>query len=151
LASDRSKDSDSEGPEGAPHWSVLWQGTYPPEDVAVRRSRLDVGNALGQTGLARVVIDDVLAVLTEIVGNAVRHARTECIVTASLHAGVLRVEVFDGDTHPPSLLGLDADSTSGRGLHLVTGIARDWGWRPAVSDDGVAGKRVWAELDDRGA
>ena len=90
---------------------------------------------------------DALLVLGELVSNAVRHARTEFTVSVSFRAGTLRLEVFDRDTRPPSLLGLDADSTSGRGLHIVAGIADDWGWQTAQGGDGVSGKTVWAELE----
>lgn len=87
-------------------------------------------------------------VLSELVGNAVRHARTEFTVVATLTAGTLRIEVFDLDTRPPSLLGLDSGSTSGRGLHIVAGIASEWGWQTADGPDAQAGKVVWAEFTD---
>jgi anti-sigma regulatory factor (Ser/Thr protein kinase) len=92
------------------------------------------------------VIDDALLVAAELVANAVRHAQTEFTVTVRVRPGVVRLEVFDRDTRPPALLGLDSESTSGRGLHIVAGLARDWGWQTAEGDDGISGKRVWAEL-----
>ncbi len=87
-----------------------------------------------------------MVVLSELVGNAVRHARTEFSVSVTWEADRLRVEVGDSDTRPPALLGLDSASTSGRGLHIVAAIADDWGWQTATNAQGMSGKRVWAEL-----
>jgi anti-sigma regulatory factor (Ser/Thr protein kinase) len=125
---------------------VSWEESFPPEAAAVRRSRVGVSGALQEAGLSPRVVTDALLVLAELVGNAVRHAGTDFTVTVTVHEGVLRIEVFDYDTRPPALVGLDDESTSGRGLHIVAGIARDWGWQTADSDDGVSGKRVWAEM-----
>jgi len=105
-----------------------------------------VADALRRGGVAPAVVSDALLVLSELVGNAIRHARTEFTVSATLRDRVLRLEVADRDTRPPSLLGLDSGSTSGRGLHIVAGIAGDWGWQTAASADGEAGKLVWAEI-----
>ena len=132
----------------APAPSVSWEETFPPEAAAVRRSRAGVSGALHDAGVSPQLISDALIVLAELVGNAVRHAGTDLTVTVTVtvEEGVVRVEVFDFDTRTPALVGLDDESTSGRGLHIVAGIARDWGWQTAESDDGVSGKRVWAEL-----
>ncbi|MEY2568995.1 MAG: hypothetical protein QOE35_3524 [Actinomycetota bacterium] len=126
--------------------SVSWEGTFAPEATAVRRSRIGVSGALQEAGVSPQVITDALLVLAELVGNAVRHAGTDLTVAVTVQEGVLRIEVFDYDTRTPALVGLDDESTSGRGLHIVAGIARDWGWQTAESDDGVSGKRVWAEM-----
>jgi len=126
--------------------SVSWEESFPPEAAAVRRARVGVTGALQAAGVDQQVITDALLVLAELVGNAVRHAGTDLNVTVTVDEGVLRIEVFDHDTRPPALVGLDDESTSGRGLHIVAGIATDWGWQTADSDDGVSGKRVWAEL-----
>lgn len=91
------------------------------------------------------LVGDALAVLGELAANAVRHARTPFSVSVAVEGGVLRLEVFDGDPRPPALRSLDLESTGGRGLHIVSGIATDWGWQP-LEVDGMSGKRVWAEL-----
>lgn len=83
------------------------------------------------------VVEDALVVVTELVGNAVRHARP--LRGGENRAGVVllrwditgdrvRIEVTDGGgneqphVEPPSL----AD-TGGRGLAIVSAVARDWG------------------------
>jgi len=102
--------------------------------------------ALEAAGVAPHVIADAMVVLGELVGNAVRHARTEFSVSATCRADKLRLEVGDSDTRPPALLGLDSESTSGRGLHIVAALACDWGWQTAENAEGMSGKRVWAEI-----
>jgi anti-sigma regulatory factor (Ser/Thr protein kinase) len=123
-----------------------WERTYPPEANAVRQCRLEAEAALRGWTLSAGVISDAVLLLGEMVGNAVRHARTDFTATIIVRGPVLRLEVFDRDTRPPSLLGLDAESTSGRGLHIVAGLASNWGWQTADSEEGVSGKRVWAEM-----
>ena len=110
------------------------------------RARLAVEGALAAARVDRSTITDALFVLNELVGNAIRHARTDFTVVAIVDEDSVRIEVFDRDTRPPSLLGLDAESTSGRGLHIVAGISSDWGWHTAEGEHGVSGKVVWAEL-----
>jgi anti-sigma regulatory factor (Ser/Thr protein kinase) len=141
LAGDGSADGNELSPP-----SVSWEASFPPEVASVRGARIGAADAVRDAGLSLRSMADALLVVTELVGNAVRHARTDLTVTVTVRGDVLRIEVFDLDTRPPALLGLDDESTSGRGLHIVAGIATDWGWRTAQSADGVSGKRVWAEL-----
>lgn len=123
-----------------------WEERFAPEAGAARRARLSLEQALRDAGVEARVVNDALLVLGEFVTNALRHARTEFVVSATTKGGVLRIEVFDHDTRPPALMGLDSDSTSGRGLHIVSAIATDWGWHTAEEENGVSGKVVWAEL-----
>lgn len=125
---------------------MRWSATFAPDAGSVARARAGLGAALVPTGLAPATIGDAVLVIGEIAGNAVRHARTEFTIAATFDGGTLRLEVFDRDTRPPSPLGLDDESTSGRGLHLVAAIASDWGWHAAEDDQGTSGKVVWAEI-----
>jgi anti-sigma regulatory factor (Ser/Thr protein kinase) len=81
--------------------------------------------------------DDVLLLVSELVSNSVRHARS-CDIDVSVRAenGWIRVEVSDdgpGFTH-------DAPRGDGLGLSIVDRLADEWGVEP--------GERftVWAEL-----
>jgi anti-sigma regulatory factor (Ser/Thr protein kinase) len=105
-----------------------------------------VEGSLTCAGVEEGAMADALLILSELVSNAIRHARTEFTVSVSVGAGTIRLEVFDRDTRPPALMGLDIESTSGRGLHIVAGLATDWGWSTGESSEGVSGKVVWAEL-----
>ena len=78
---------------------------------------------------------------TELVTNAVEHARTPFTVTTDLTRDRLRVEIRDGCTAQP-VAGLSPSATdiSGRGLLIVATLADRWGVQPAVG-----GKSVWFE------
>ncbi|QWZ09924.1 ATP-binding protein [Nocardioides panacis] len=87
--------------------------------------------------------DDVQVVVSELVTNAVRHARTP--VTVTLHAFdlTLLLEVQDGSAVRPARgAAPDVLATHGRGLHIVGILSRDWG-TDALPD---GGKSVWAEF-----
>jgi anti-sigma regulatory factor (Ser/Thr protein kinase) len=117
--------------------------TWPPQASSVGEARRFCGSVL-DAGVEQAVRDVAMLVVTELVTNAVLHARTEFTVTVQrVRRGVLlRV----GDHAPeraaaPDLPGLPE---SGRGLVLVDLLATAWG----VTADGVGGKAVWALLGD---
>jgi anti-sigma regulatory factor (Ser/Thr protein kinase) len=126
------------------------EATFGPEGDSARLARAAVEGALTKAGVDPAAVTDALLILSELVSNAIRHARTEYTVSASVADGTVRLEVFDRDTRPPALMGLDAESTSGRGLHIVAGLATDWGWNTGESPGGVSGKVVWAEVSVNG-
>lgn len=96
-------------------------------------------------------VDDAALVVSELVGNAVRHGAElpggGLLARWQLHGTQqegtqLRVEVVEGGPGPGPQAGrADSDAESGRGLELVRAIAARWGSRAAP--DGTA---VWAEL-----
>lgn len=84
---------------------------------------------------------DVAALLaSELVSNAVVHARSSCRVTVSLGEQGLQVGVRD---YTPGLAPrprpVDVDRTGGRGLHLVAVLSSAWGVRQHPD-----GKTMWA-------
>jgi anti-sigma regulatory factor (Ser/Thr protein kinase) len=84
---------------------------------------------------------DLSLVVSELATNACVHARSPFTVSLNrLDTGLL-VEVEDGDPAPATMQPL-ALGTSGRGMQIVSAIARDWG----ISGNGT-GKSVWAILD----
>ena len=87
------------------------------------------------------IADSVLLVTSELVTNAITHARSRCELTVRLAPDVLRIEVFDDNDRIPSPLDVDGDAEHGRGLFLVAALARSWGIDPVEN-----GKVVWAEL-----
>ena len=106
-----------------------------------RRARLFVDDASRQWGFD-AVRDDAVLVASELVGNAVAHARTSCRLDLRLDALGLTVAVRDYDYR--GLLVPLACSTAGRrehGLFLVASISRAWGVSPTEN-----GKSVWALL-----
>jgi anti-sigma regulatory factor (Ser/Thr protein kinase) len=112
-----------------------------PEVVAVaRRFVRDVLRAWQ----VETDLDAVLLVTSELVTNAVLHARTEGSIRVILqgdHPPVVRIEVYDQNPRRPSTGPCPTDATSGRGLALVNSLARAWGM-----DNYRDGKVVWAEV-----
>ena len=115
-------------------------------------SSLVVAPQLPNIGVARrfvvSAVGDVpcrpeLEVLTsEIVANAVTHARTEVTVEVQSRHGRARVAVHDGSAALPRLQVPGFDLRTGRGLAIVDALADDWGYWPVAGD----GKVVWFEL-----
>ena len=99
-------------------------------------------------GVPVAVVDDAALVLSELLGNAVRHGADlpggGIRADWSLGEGGLRLEVRDGGSGPQRLAAAAAgshDGESGRGLGIVASLARRWGHDAT----GVACV-VWAEL-----
>lgn len=98
------------------------------------------------------LLADLIAVLAELVGNAVRHARplpggvirVAWQLRPSAEGALIQMRVTDGGSAStgPRLRTASPDAADGRGLHIVAGLATRWG----VEQDGM-GQRVWAEFD----
>ena len=85
-----------------------------------------------------------LQVLSELATNCVLHAHTAFLVAVRmLPDGALRLEVTDEVAAAPHLRHYGVDATTGRGIRVVAGLARNWGVevRPA-------GKVVWCEMSN---
>ena len=90
-------------------------------------------------------IDDTLLVASELVTNAILHARTPVRVILQAPDGdMLRIEVVDDNPRTPVRAADETGATTGRGLHVVAGAATNWG----THTEGT-GKVVWAELGQR--
>ncbi|WP_433891807.1 ATP-binding protein [Streptomyces sp. CA-111067] len=87
--------------------------------------------------------DAAVLVVSELVGNAVRHTRSHQVLVAVSRpaAGLVRIEVTDRSRELPVLQAAGADAVRGRGLLTVDAVATRWGSEPLPS-----GKRVWCEL-----
>ena len=120
-----------------------WRWAFPPDPASCSTARRLVSMALAQASVPGATREAVHTVVGELTANAVVHAATDFSVALVIGAGTVRVEVFDADTHPPVLVGVDADATSGRGVLIVAAMADEWGWRTAARR-GMRGKVVWA-------
>lgn len=115
-----------------------------PESAASARRLVREACAVwGLEGLG----DDGALVVSELVGNAVRHARRESIrvVVERVATGTVRVAVADFSRALPVEREAGGGDEEGRGLFLVAALAADWG-----TDQRCWGKVVWAELEGRG-
>jgi DNA-binding NarL/FixJ family response regulator len=113
--------------------------------LAPRQARAVVRHLLEQWDY-RDLVDDALLVLSELVANAVEHADAASVVVVNRGGQGLRIEVRDqGEgtlTEQPEL----ATTERGRGLMIVSALARSWGVQTAERS-----KTVWVELPrDRG-
>ena len=86
--------------------------------------------------------DEAVLLLSELVANAALHARTQIGVRIELMPECLRLAVTDGSPQQPLMRHYSDEATTGRGLALVSALARRWGVEP--NPDGT--KTVWAEV-----
>ena len=103
----------------------------------VRALLVDVGPH-GGTRSDQGALDRVLLLTSEIVTNAILHARTPLRLTASLDGGQVRVRVYDRLRLLPRLRSYPTDAGTGRGMHLVEALADQWGVEETAN-----GKCVW--------
>ena len=80
-------------------------------------------------------------VVSELVANAVEHARTMMTVTIARPSRHVHIAVRDGVPREPVLGQSPGLAERGRGLMLVENVAAYWGWLPSRD-----GKVVWAAL-----
>ncbi len=101
--------------------------------------------------LSPTLLSDTIAVLAELVGNAIRHAeplpggvvRVAWRLYSAQQRPVVTVRVTDGGApdRVPTLRPAGVEAVDGRGLRIVMALARRWG----IERDGL-GQSVWAEL-----
>ncbi|MFJ9841278.1 ATP-binding protein, partial [Kitasatospora sp. NPDC101155] len=92
--------------------------------------------------------ETALILLSELVTNACRHARTPRDRLIGVRVllptcSVLRIEVSDASPELPALRQAARDDESGRGLELVAALATSWGAHPR--GEGYVGKTTWCE------
>ena len=80
--------------------------------------------------------------VSEVVTNAILHARTPFHVTVVPSTAAIRVAVTDESPDPPVRRSYDAHHPTGRGLHIVDALVDRWG----ISSE-QSGKTVWFELN----
>ncbi|WBB68907.1 ATP-binding protein [Micromonospora sp. WMMD812] len=117
----------------------LWTRLEPVAE-ACRRARDLVADACARWNLPEA-LGPASVVLTELVGNVVRHAGTPMQVTLTLRRPYLHVAVVDGSRAAARPGSPDLRDEGGRGLLLVRELAQRWGTVPAGE-----GKAVWALL-----
>lgn len=107
---------------------------------------LDLARGSGRDELTSNVICDVVLVLSELVSNAVKHARPLASggirVTWSVQPSAVMVSVTDGGaTTRPRVQAVSPSGTGGRGLSIVSDVCSDWGLSEAPGE-----LTVWAVL-----
>lgn len=92
---------------------------------------------------SRSDVDTVLLLVSEVVTNAVLHARSGIRLVVEDLDEVARVEVHDASPVPPRMHHFRLVSGTGRGLRMLDQLARTWG---VTADPRGAGKVVWFEV-----
>ncbi|MEE1783509.1 ATP-binding protein [Streptomyces sp. SP17BM10] len=89
-----------------------------------------------------MVVADAVLLVSELVGNALRHAGSPGDLLLARADGLLRMEITDSSPRPPRPRPpQERDETGGLGLYLLARLAVRWGWYPLGP-----GKAVWCEL-----
>ncbi|MGW2233718.1 ATP-binding protein [Streptomyces sp. NPDC001759] len=111
-----------------------------PSEVSLLRKA--AAKQLGQWGLPAAV-DEAELLVTELATNVIKHVGAGVAATLVLECrdGWLRVEMHDRSAALPVPGQGGWDDECGRGLHLLTALAADWG--TAIT---AAGKSVWCEV-----
>ncbi|MGZ4639650.1 MAG: ATP-binding protein [Actinomycetes bacterium] len=116
------------------------QFSLPPSPSSVRAARDELRKHIAGWGDE----DDretALLLVSELVTNAVLHARSEVTVHLDATEERLRVQVDDASPEPPVRREAQSDIPGGRGLYLLDVLSEQWG----VLTNG-AGKSVWFEV-----
>jgi anti-sigma regulatory factor (Ser/Thr protein kinase) len=112
----------------------------PPDYTAASRARRFVRATLASWSLDEIIPDTEL-LTSELVTNAILHARSSARVEIAYDGGPVRVSVCDSNPSPPRLRDYGPEAITGRGLLLVDRIAQRWGVHQSES-----GKCVWFEV-----
>jgi two-component sensor histidine kinase len=132
------------------------RAVLPPEPAAERVFAENLERIPESAAVARTLVTDALTawelmqlkdtaalVLSELVSNAVNHARGEGMRVSVIRRADRRVRlsVIDRDRTRPRVRPMTMDGEGGRGLVLIDAVSVAWG-----VDVLPGGKRVWADL-----
>jgi anti-sigma regulatory factor (Ser/Thr protein kinase) len=125
---------------------------HAPASAGEIRRRL--GADLADAGFPAGLIGDATLVVSELVGNAVRYAAPlpggVLEVSWTLDADLVRLRVRDGGgPSVPARHDAGPEDVRGRGLAIVTALARDWGVERSRNGSGPT-STVWVDLPVNG-
>ena len=112
------------------------------EPLNVRDARRLVTRTLNEWHLEPLVESATLLV-SEVVTNAVLHARTSLAVELERRTDVVRITVSDRSPRRPARRRHGLSATTGRGLALLSTMSTRWGDEPGTAP---WQKDVWFEL-----
>jgi anti-sigma regulatory factor (Ser/Thr protein kinase) len=90
-------------------------------------------------------VETATLLVSEVVTNAILHARTAITLTVDELGTVARIGVQDGSPVQPRLHSFSPTSATGRGLRLLDQLAKRWG---VDADPATGGKVVWFEVGE---
>jgi anti-sigma regulatory factor (Ser/Thr protein kinase) len=109
--------------------------------ASVRKARGFTADVLADDGVEASVIEVAVLLVSELVTNAVVHARGPICLTVHTDAHWVRIEVEDPGHRRPVLRTATLDADDGRGLLVVDKLATDWG-----TEQRATHKVVWFEI-----
>jgi anti-sigma regulatory factor (Ser/Thr protein kinase) len=112
-----------------------------PTPRSVRTARVFTADALGEEGIAASVIELCVLLVSELVTNAISHARSSIHVAVHIDSHWVRVEVEDTGPGDPIMQPSTPNDLAGRGLAVVDRLSTEWG-----NDQREDGKVVWFEI-----
>jgi anti-sigma regulatory factor (Ser/Thr protein kinase) len=112
----------------------------PPEPASATRARTLARERFG-TACSDDTLETIALLVTELVTNAILHARTPLLLTVEPRPGYVRISVEDESNDQPTVRRYESDAVTGRGLALVEQLASSWGVEKTAT-----GKAVWCEV-----
>jgi anti-sigma regulatory factor (Ser/Thr protein kinase) len=112
----------------------------PPSTESVPVARRFARDQLRRSGAD---VDTVVLLVSEVVTNAVLHARSDVVLSVADRGEVARVEVGDASPMPPHVHRFAVESATGRGLRLLDQLSLRWGTTNTAAG---RGKVVWFEV-----
>ena len=109
--------------------------------ASVRKARGFTADVLADDGVEASVIEVAALLVSELVTNAVVHARGPICLIVHTDAHWVRIEVEDPGHRRPVLRAATLDAVDGRGLLVVDKLATDWG-----TEQRATHKVVWFEI-----
>ena len=114
--------------------------SLPAKAASAALARRFVDHTLTAWGLDGMT-DTATLLVSELVANAILHARTQLEVVMRQTPAAVRIEVHDSNARLPARKHYSEDAATGRGLLLVETLADGWGADPTAE-----GKAVWFEI-----
>ncbi|MGH8946134.1 MAG: ATP-binding protein [Acidimicrobiia bacterium] len=132
MTNDTRTTGPSRGPKGS-------ERRFTPDPSSAREARqfvIDSGWSDDEETNMRLA-----AVVSELVTNAILHARTPFNVKVTKNHTKIRVDVSDESSEIPAARPYDKAEVTGRGLHIVDALTERWGFFKSPG-----GKTVWFEM-----
>jgi anti-sigma regulatory factor (Ser/Thr protein kinase) len=101
-----------------------------------------VRDALEDSAVGTDVVETVELLTSEVITNALVHARSAPKLAVHVGGRSVRVEVADVSPVVPIRRNIDENALSGRGIAIVDSLASEWG----VTGLSSRGKTVWFEV-----